>query len=241
MTQISVLITKELSIHINGEVLLDKIDICLASQQSLAVLGVNGAGKSTLLKTIMGLYPSYQGQCLLCGYPPTNPLSRKGVVFLAERPELPSQLTGQEYLELQMQLHHAKISPELLQFYLEVLGLLRVDLKQPVRNYSKGMLQKLMLLGMFLPQPRLMVLDEVMSGLDMLARPKVRQLLQSYRQQGGTVLFTTHLLEDVTAFASHVFVLYQGKRHFYRPAELFKEKDIKEMIQNQYSLSNSPL
>lgn len=208
-----------LSVRLQRKLLLHEVSFHLQPEQSLAIVGLNGAGKSTLLKTIMGLLPIYQGECRIFGKRPGNPQSRQAIFYLPERPALPLSLTGKEYVCLQLAIHNRQTMPKTLDTFLALLDLDPDSLAHRLQTYSKGMLQKLMLLGMILAAPQLIVLDEVMSGLDFRTRPKVRHLLREYQQQGGSLLFTTHLVEDVASFATHVLVLHQGHQYFYGTME----------------------
>ncbi|MBI2902033.1 MAG: ABC transporter ATP-binding protein [Candidatus Methylomirabilis oxyfera] len=194
--------------------------ICVLSQLDLTVhegevfgyLGPNGAGKTTTLKLLTGLLRPTSGKAKVLGRPPGDVVMQQQVGFLPEQPSFYEYLTGRE----------------LLNFYGQLVGLdrptrreqieglarqLRIEsaLDLQLRKYSKGMLQRLGLAQALLNDPRLVLLDEPMSGLDPIGRWEVRDLLLRLKSEGRTVFFSSHIIPDVEMVCDRVGILVGGR------------------------------
>ena len=177
----------------------------------LGLLGPNGAGKTTTIKMLMGLiYPS-KGKAEIFGRPVPTLESKRDLGFLPESPYFYDYLTGEELLDLMGRLcgldraTRRRRGGELL----ERVGLGPAK-DRPLRKYSKGMLQRIGLAQALLNDPKLVVLDEPMSGLDPIGRKEVRDLIAELRAEGRTVLFSTHILSDVELLCDRVAIIAGG-------------------------------
>ncbi len=177
----------------------------------LGLLGPNGAGKTTTIKMLMGLiYPS-KGKAEIFGRPVPTLESKRDLGFLPESPYFYDYLTGEELLDLMGRLcgldraTRRRRGGELL----ERVGLGPAK-GRPLRKYSKGMLQRIGLAQALLNDPKLVVLDEPMSGLDPIGRKEVRDLIAELRAEGRTVLFSTHILSDVELLCDRVAIIAGG-------------------------------
>ena len=181
--------------------------------ETFGFVGPNGAGKSTLIKMLIGaLHPS-SGQVALFGLDPAEPEARRGLGFVPENPSMPEHLTPREILLMGLRLHRAKIAMNehlyCLQ-WLEKFGLADVA-DNPVRGFSKGMTQRTALAHALAILPRILILDEPLSGLDPVGRKEVVDILDEYRQGGGTLFFSSHVLHDVERIADRFGLIHQGK------------------------------
>lgn len=193
---------------------LDGVSFSVNSGQSVGFIGQNGAGKSTTIKILFGALRADAGEALLMGKPAEDPRSRLGVGYVPENPYLYEQLTPREVVSSGLRLHGIG-GPEnkrRTDFWLEKLDIAYAGDKR-IRNLSKGMTQRTALAHAFAIQPRLLVLDEPMSGLDPVGRHQVADLMQEYRQTGGTLFFCTHILHDVERLADHFVMIDRGKVH----------------------------
>ncbi len=179
---------------------------------SVGFIGQNGAGKSTAIKILFGALTADAGEARLMGLPSDQARARKGVGYVPENPYLYDQLTPREVVQSGLRLHGfrgeevTKRSAE----WLERLGIAYAADKR-IRNLSKGMTQRTALAHAFALRPKLLVLDEPMSGLDPVGRKEVADLMQEYRQQGGTLFFCTHILHDVERLADRFIMIDRGK------------------------------
>jgi len=192
---------------------LDNLDLEVRQGEIFGFIGPNGAGKTTTIKILMGLHRATAGEAWLLGVDHRNPKARARVGFLPERPYFYQHLTARELLRFYGQLEEldtdvvTKRSGKLL----ERVGLSRFA-DVALNSYSKGMLQRVGLCQTLLAEPRLIVLDEPMSGLDPLGRALVRDLILEERAAGCTVFFSSHILHDVEMLSDRVALIVQGKR-----------------------------
>jgi ABC-2 type transport system ATP-binding protein len=176
------------------------------------LLGPNGAGKTTALKMLLGFVKPTSGHAFIAGQRAGTVASRRQLGYLPENPALYEFLRGDEYLVFAGRLcglsraDARKRTVELL----ERVGLAgRAD--RPIRKFSKGMVQRLALAQALVGDPRIAILDEPMSGLDPIGRKDVRDLILQLRDEGRTVLFSTHILSDVEAICDRVGILVEGR------------------------------
>src|ERR1700733_5241089 len=175
-------------------------------------LGPNGAGKTTTLKLLMGLVAPTAGAARILGMDFGDPRVKAQIGFLPEQPYFYDYLTAQELLTYYAQLsgvptnERAKRVAEMLTRF-GLADSARVQL----RKYSKGMLQRVGLAQAILHDPRVVFLDEPMSGLDPMGRREVREMIQQMRNEGKTVFFSTHILSDAEALCDRVAIVYRGE------------------------------
>jgi ABC-2 type transport system ATP-binding protein len=175
-------------------------------------LGPNGAGKTTTLKMLMGLVFPTSGSARILGHDWTDPAIKAQIGFLPEQPYFYDHLTAHELLNYYAQLSGVP-SPgreNRIERTLQRVGLHDIKRLQ-LRKFSKGMLQRVGIAQAILHDPKLVFLDEPMSGLDPLGRREVRDLIEQLKQEGKTVFFSTHILSDAEALCDRVAILHQGE------------------------------
>jgi ABC-2 type transport system ATP-binding protein len=175
-------------------------------------LGPNGAGKTTTLKLLMGLVFPSAGSARILGKTIDDLEVRSQVGFLPEQPYFYDHLTARELLHYYGQLSGvpAKGRTARVDQMLDRVGLADSANVQ-LRKFSKGMLQRVGLAQAILHDPKLVFLDEPMSGLDPMGRREVRELIQQLRHEGKTIFFSTHILSDAEALCDRVGVIHQGQ------------------------------
>ncbi len=175
-------------------------------------LGPNGAGKTTTLKLLMGLVFPTSGSARILGHPWDDPAIKAQIGFLPEQPYFYDYLTAHELLAYYGRLSgmNRESIARRLEATLELVGLHDVKGLQ-LRKFSKGMLQRAGIAQAILHDPKLIFLDEPMSGLDPVGRREVRDLIVRLKQQGKTVFFSTHILADAEALCDRVAVVHQGE------------------------------
>jgi ABC-2 type transport system ATP-binding protein len=190
------------------------LSLRLAPGEFYALLGPNGAGKTTSLRMIAGLLAPDRGRIRVLGHDiVTDPIAAKrGLAFLPDEPMLYGKLRSLEYLEFVAGLWglDARSAQARAQQLLEWLELWEAR-GQYLDGYSRGMQQKLALAGALIHQPRLLILDEPLTGLDASAARKVKDLLLQLTREGLTVLFTTHILEVAERLATRIGLIRGGR------------------------------
>ena len=175
-------------------------------------LGPNGAGKTTSLKMLLGLETPTAGRAALLGAPIGDRRTRARVGFLPEHFRFQDWLTGRELLRFHGRLfgipEHTLASRA--QVLLERVGLVEAAGRK-LREYSKGMLQRIGLAQALIGEPDLVFLDEPTSGLDPLGRRLVREVIQELRARGVTVFLNSHLLSEVEATCVRIAFLKEGR------------------------------
>jgi ABC-2 type transport system ATP-binding protein len=175
-------------------------------------LGPNGAGKTTTLKMLMGLVYPTAGSAKILGMEINDPRMKAQIGFLPEQPYFYDYLTAGELLNYYAQL--SGVAPgERERKVREVLT--RVGLPDVIRvqlrKFSKGMLQRVGIAQAILHDPRVVFLDEPMSGLDPMGRREVRDLMEELKHEGKTVFFSTHILSDAEALCDRVAIIHLGE------------------------------
>ena len=178
------------------------------------LLGPNGSGKSTIVKTLMGLLEPSSGRIELDGHDALADVVayKKLLGYVPEEPHLYTYLTGPEYLQLigrLRQIPDAVLEKKIDQF-LELLGIYD-DRYQTLSSYSKGMRQKILIAAAVLHNPRVVILDEPFSGLDVSAARVLKAFVRSLADEGKIVVFSSHVLEVVEQVCSRVIILKDGR------------------------------
>jgi ABC-2 type transport system ATP-binding protein len=171
-------------------------------------------GKTTLIKTILDLVKATEGSVEIFGVNSTDHNARKKLAYLPEKFFPSPLLKGAEFLKLAVCAYGKKLDMEKAKAGAEKLQLNPDVLKNRVGKYSKGMAQKLGLLGAFLTECPLLILDEPMSGLDPRARVMLKDYISEYRSAGRTIFFSSHILSDIDEMCDRVAVIHGGGMPF---------------------------
>jgi ABC-2 type transport system ATP-binding protein len=200
---------------------LDHLSLQVQEGEIFGFLGPNGAGKTTTLKLLMGLIFPTEGTAKIRGRSIEDVSMHAEIGYLPEQPYFYDYLTARELLD-----YYARFSGytraernERVARFLAMVGLSdAADLQ--LRKFSKGMLQRAGIAQAILHEPKVIFLDEPMSGLDPVGRREVRDIILDLRKQGRTVFFSTHILSDAEMICDRVAVLVNGKlRGIGAPAE----------------------
>ena len=188
------------------------IDVSVEQGEIFGYLGPNGAGKTTTLRILMGIIFPTGGSASILGRDMQDPAVKAQIGFLPEQPYFYDHLSASELLEYYGQLSGvpARDRKKRVEAMLHRVGLANVGPLQ-LRKFSKGMLQRVGIAQALLHEPKVVFLDEPMSGLDPIGRREVRDLIEGLRSEGRTVFFSTHILSDAEAICDRVAVLNQGQ------------------------------
>jgi ABC-2 type transport system ATP-binding protein len=222
--QSSVLQIDNVSAAYDARPVIQDISFDVRAGEMFGLIGLNGAGKTTLIKSIVSLRDQQSGTIQIFGEKPGHKASRRNVAFLPERFEPPWFLSGLEFLQMSLKIYRQKFDRSKILEFAESLALDTKALDRRVQTYSKGMRQKLGLMGTILTGCRLMILDEPMSGLDPLARTLVKDALLKARNQGQTIFLSSHILADMEEICDRVAVLHDARIQFIgEPKKLIAE------------------
>lgn len=190
---------------------LNGIDLEVGRGQVFGLLGPNGAGKTTMVKILLDLIRGYEGEAQVFGRPPADPKTRRRIGYLPEAHRMPNYLTGWQVMVLfGMLAGHTKQEAEKSAApLLEKVGMLK-DCRRKVREYSKGMQQRLGLAQALVHKPDLVFLDEPTDGVDPLGRAKIREMVVDLSKQGTTIFINSHLLNEVEMICDRVVIINKG-------------------------------
>ncbi len=191
---------------------LHPLDLTVEAGEIFGFLGPNGAGKTTTLKMLMGLVFPTGGSARILGMELDDPRMKAQIGFLPEQPYFYDYLTARELLRYYGRLSgvDAKQLHGKVDVVLDRVGL-STSANVQLRKFSKGMLQRAGIAQAILHEPRVVFLDEPMSGLDPMGRREVRNLISQMKDEGKTVFFSTHILSDAEALCDRVAIIHQGK------------------------------
>ncbi|NBQ55690.1 MAG: ABC transporter ATP-binding protein [Verrucomicrobia bacterium] len=190
------------------------LDMEVRKGEVFGLLGPNGSGKSTAMKMILGLLRPTSGRAEVCGYRSGTISARRQIGFLPENPYFPNFLSGVELVRYYGRL--SGMGGRKLELRIEeLMELVRLGGeagKRPLRTYSKGMLQRAGLAGAMVGDPEVLMLDEPTAGVDPAGSREIRDLILELKERGKTVIFSSHLLEQVEDVADRVIILHRGKK-----------------------------
>lgn len=191
---------------------LENITLSIEPNQVFGIVGPNGAGKSTILKILMGFVRPTLGQAHICGYEVGNHFCHSQIGYLPEHPSLYQHLSPYEHLHFACRV--SEPAPNNIETRIfEALKL--VDLTDvthvAIKKFSKGMTQRAALAYAIISNPKLLILDEPMSGLDPIGRQLVIDIILKYKDNGCTILFCSHILTDVERICDRIGIMHQGR------------------------------
>ncbi len=201
---------------------LDDVSFSLVPGEIFGLVGLNGAGKTTLIKILLDLATADRGNALLFGEASTTVKAREKLSYLPEKFSPSRYLKGFEYLSLSLSYYGKKLDRDKARQLAADLDLNPDVLERKVGSYSKGMGQKLGLIGAFMVDQPFMVLDEPMSGLDPRARIALKNVMLRARAEGKTLFFSSHILSDIDEICDRIGIIHDTKLVYLGTAEAFK-------------------
>ncbi|HUE57259.1 MAG TPA: ABC transporter ATP-binding protein [Candidatus Udaeobacter sp.] len=231
-------------LHLKKRTSLEGLNMQVEMGEVFGFIGPNGAGKSTTIKLLMGLIFPTEGDARILGKPISDVEMHRDIGYLPEQPYFYDYLTAAEVLDYFARFHDLSAADrkERVQKMLKKVGLETAG-KIQLRKYSKGMLQRVGLAQAILHDPKVVILDEPMSGLDPVGRREVRDIILELKRDGQTVMFSTHILSDAEMLCDRVGVIVGGKlRGTGAPGQLVEMKTQgMEVLFELPGTSNSPL
>ena len=199
-------------LHLKRKTSLENLTMQVEEGEVFGFLGPNGAGKSTTIKLLMGIIFPTAGSAQILGKPVSDVSMHQDIGYLPEQPYFYDYLTAAEVLDYFARFHgfRAAERKERVQKMLRKVGLETAG-KIQLRKFSKGMLQRVGLAQAIVHDPKLLILDEPMSGLDPVGRREVRDIILELKNAGKTILFSTHILSDAETLCDRVGVIAGGQ------------------------------
>ncbi len=192
---------------------LQNLTLTVNEREIFGYLGPNGSGKTTTIKLLLGLIFPTSGSLEILGKRDVASYSvRKSIGYLPEGAYYPEFLRGEEVLEFYGQLYGmgGKHLKRRVAEVLDTVGMTKAR-KRLIRGYSKGMRQRIGLAQALISDPQILILDEPTTGLDPIARKEIRDILVRLRNEGKTLLISSHELLEVELISNRVGILYEGE------------------------------
>lgn len=202
---------------------LDDISLTIEKGSVFGLVGKNGAGKTTLLQILFGNLKPDTGTVEICGYRHDN-LPRHVLSFLTERPYFHTHFRFKEYLFYLDQISTTPKGMEMINHLIDFVHLNDFANDQ-LKNFSKGMLQRVGIAQALLNKPEILILDEPMSGLDIVGQDLMREVIQKVNAQGTTVIISSHNLYEIERLCDEVGFLHRGKLRLITPEELAAQQE----------------
>ena len=200
-------------IYANGKVGVQNLSLSVNPGDICAFIGPNGSGKTTTIRCIVGTLDFENGEILINNHSvKSEPLACKQITaYIPDNPDVYTTLTGNEYLNFIASVYRISAAErdKAIQYYSEQWQLTQ-DLGLPIKSYSHGMRQKLVLIAAFMRNPKLLVLDEPFVGLDPQASYTLKNIMRDFVKNGGAIFYSTHVLEVAEKLCNKVVMIKNG-------------------------------
>lgn len=203
---------------------LSGVSLEVQAGELFGLIGLNGMGKTTLIKAMLDLITADAGSIELFGVSSREHTARAQVAYVPEKCSPHGNLRGYEYISLSLAAYRHSVTRAQMQEAASQFDLDPAALARTVRQYSKGMGQKLALMAAFLTPAQLLVLDEPMSGLDPRARSAVKKQMHHAKTEGRTVFFSSHILADMQEICDRIAVMHDGALIYTGDSESFRAR-----------------
>ncbi|MCJ8277565.1 MAG: ABC transporter ATP-binding protein [Bdellovibrionales bacterium] len=211
---------------------LKDVSFSIQEKSIVGFLGANGAGKTTTIKCLLGLLTYQSGVMKVFSKDHTDKSVKQLIGYLPERPYFYNYLTAFEFLKFYGQLSQNLSNRELnlrIEELLELVGLSHAK-KMYLNQFSKGMLQRIGMAQSLIHKPKLLILDEPLSGLDPDGRRQLAHIIEKAYEEGATVFFSSHLLDDVDRLCKQLVVIKDGAVRFTGDKSQFTQQSERKFI-----------
>lgn len=227
----------------SNKTVLEHINLHVSQGEIVGLLGPNGSGKTTMIKIITGIEKPDNGNVIIYGNSIlSNPVSAKQhMSYIADVPYLYGLLTGEEYLHFMADMWNVdrNTKKKNIEKYLQLLDLHDIS-NEVIGNYSLGTKQKIALAGALVHEPKLLIMDEPFTGIDIPTSKDIEKILKSFADAGGAVFLSTHQMDIVRRMCTKITVLLHGKIAMNRETSIVEELQ-SESIEELFYNSKKPL
>ncbi|MES2985011.1 MAG: ABC transporter ATP-binding protein [Pseudomonadota bacterium] len=230
----SPLVVDHVSKSYGKQLVLDDVSFELKPGEIFGLVGLNGAGKTTLIKILLDLAVADKGGAQIFGEPSNKVKARELLSYLPEKFSPSRYLKGMEHLALALSYYGKKLDKDKAMTLAADLDLNPEVLSRKVGSYSKGMGQKLGLIGAFMVDQPFMILDEPMSGLDPRARIKLKEVMLQAKREGKTLFFSSHILSDIEEICDRIGIIHDSKLVYLGTAAAFKPTFKEETLERAF-------
>ena len=210
-----------------GEKVIDNLNLVVRDGEIFGFIGLNGAGKTTTIKMITGILEIDDGEIYIDGEEiskaPTK--AKMNIGLVPDSPDMFLKFTGNEYLNFIADVYEVptEIRNKRIEYYAEKFEMLD-KLNNKIEGYSHGMRQKIVVIGALIHEPKNLILDEPITGLDPKSSFDLKKILKEYVKNGNTVFFSTHILEIAEKLCDRIGIINKGKLIFTGTINSLKEK-----------------
>lgn len=216
------------------KVVLNDISFSIKENEIFGLIGLNGIGKTTLIKTILNLIDADKGDVSVCQQNINKgPKYRENISYLPEKFQPSLFLKPMEFFKIFANSNN-KATLENIHKLCDLINLDKNVLNKKMSSFSKGMVQKVGLIGAVLEEKQLMILDEPMSGLDPQARIYLKNMLLNYKNNGKSIFFSSHVLSDIDEICDRIAILHNSKLLFIGTPQVFKDKHKENSLEKAF-------
>lgn len=213
--------------YVKGTKAVDSLDLEIKPGEIFGFLGPNGAGKSTTIKMMTGILDPEEGDVILDGKSITKESieAKKTFGYVPDVPDMFLKLKGIEYLNFIADIYSVSSEDRKVRIekYTKQFGIYD-NLGDLIQSYSHGMRQKILVVAALIHSPKILILDEPMTGLDPKASHDLKEMMREYTKEGNTVFFSTHVLEVAEKLCDRIGIINKGKLIFVGTYDEMKEK-----------------
>ena len=213
--------------YVKGTKAVDSLDLEIKPGEIFGFLGPNGAGKSTTIKMMTGILDPEEGDVILDGKSITKESieAKKTFGYVPDVPDMFLKLKGIEYLNFIADIYSVSSEDRKVRIekYTKQFGIYD-NLGDMIQSYSHGMRQKILVVAALIHSPKILILDEPMTGLDPKASHDLKEMMREYTKEGNTVFFSTHVLEVAEKLCDRIGIINKGKLIFVGTYDEMKEK-----------------
>ena len=214
------LIIKNLTISFGEKVVLKDIDFTFEEGKIYGLIGRNGAGKTTFFNCINEDIEKDRGKFILSDQYGENELKTEDIGYVISTPTVPEFLTGKEFLTFFLEINKDKITePKTIDEYFDLVKINKEDQDKLLKDYSHGMKNKMQLLINFIANPKVLLLDEPLTSLDIVVQEEMKQVLKNMKKD-HILIFSTHILELALDLCDEIVILNNKK------LELIEKKNL---------------